>query len=51
MTVEQLLSNIYEEHWDHIDFIDAMNSGECDCLIHQASNFIFKYAGMEMEEE
>ena len=50
MTVNELLSNIYEENWSHIDFIQDMNGGECDCLIHQASDLICRYAGIETEE-
>lgn len=46
MTVEHLLSDIYEEHWSHIDFIDNMNGGDCDCLIHATIGMICSYAGL-----
>lgn len=49
MTVEHLLSDIYEDHWSHIDFIDAMNGGDCDCVIHSTLNMICKYAGIGVE--
>lgn len=51
MTVLELMSDIYEDHWSHIDFIDNMNGGDCDCLIHSTLNVIADYAGMQKEEE
>ena len=51
MTVIQLMSDIYEDHWSHIDFMDNMNGGDCDCNIHQALYFIGEYAGIKRETE
>ena len=51
MSVIQLMSDIYEDNWSHIDFMEAMNGGDCDCLIHSSLNLIAKYAGMERETE
>jgi hypothetical protein len=47
MSVVQLMSDIYEDNWSHIDFMDNMNGGDCDCEIHIAMNFIAKYAGID----
>ena len=51
MSVIQLMSDIYEDHWSHIDFMDNMNGGDCDCNIHNALYFIGEYAGFERETE
>ena len=51
MSVDRLLSDIYEDHWSHIDFIDNMNGGDCDCNIHNALNLIADYAGIERDTE
>lgn len=47
MTVDQLIADIYEDNWSHIDFIENMNSGECDCLIHNTLNLIAEYADIK----
>ena len=49
MTVNQLLSDIYEANWEHIDFMEDMNGGDCDCYLHQGLNFIAAYAGLTRE--
>ena len=51
MSVIQLLSDIYEDHWSHIDFMEHMNGGVCDCNIHNAMNLIADYAGIIRDEE
>lgn len=51
MTVEMLLSNIYEDNWSHIDFIENMNGGDCDCNLHMTLNTICEYAGIERDKE
>ena len=43
MTVTELLSDLYEEHFDHLDFIENMNGGDCDCNVHVAMNLIHEY--------
>lgn len=51
MTVSELLSDIYEQHWQHLDFIDEMNGGDCDCNIHNAMNLIHNYWATDLELE
>ena len=36
---------IYEDNYSHIDFIDNMNGGDCDCNIHQTMQTILPYLG------
>ena len=50
MTAIELLSDIYEDNWAHIDFIDAMNGGDCDCNIHNTLYLVEQYAGIIREE-
>lgn len=49
MTTTQLITAIYEDNYSHIDFIDNMNGGDCECCIHSALNLIVQY--WEQEEE
>jgi hypothetical protein len=51
MTVETLLSDIYEANWEHIDFMENMNGGDCDCNLHQTLDTICQYAGITREED
>ena len=51
MTVSELLSDIYEQHWQHLDFIDEMNGGDCDCNVHIAMNLIHNYWATDLELE
>lgn len=44
-TIDELVTTIYEDNYSHIDFIDNMNGGDCDCNIHSALNLIVKYWG------
>jgi hypothetical protein len=44
-TVEKLTNDIYEDNYSHIDFIENMNSGDCDCSIHAAMELIGTYWG------
>ena len=41
-TLEQLINEIYEDNYSHLDFIDNMG-GDCDCHIHTTLNTIVKY--------
>ena len=47
-TINELIETIYESNQSHIDFMDNMNGGDCDCLIHISLNTIVKYAGIEV---
>jgi hypothetical protein len=44
-TISELIEAIYEDNFSHFDFIDEMNSGECDCHLHNTMNTIVKYWG------
>jgi len=41
-TIAQLVEDIYEDHFSHIDFMDNMG-GDCDCQIHSTLNTILEY--------
>ena len=45
MSVIQLMSDIYEDNWSHIDFIENMNGGDCDCKLHNAMDLMYEYGG------
>jgi len=49
-TIGELLSKIYEDNYSHIDFMENMGGGDCDCLIHKVANFIFKELGEEEQD-
>ena len=42
-TIDELITNIYEDNFSHLEFMDNMNGGDCDCNIHQAMNLIESY--------
>lgn len=44
-TIDELVTAIYEDNYSHIEFMEAMNGGDCDCNIHSAMNLIVKYWG------
>ena len=41
-TIAQLVENIYEDNFSHIDFMDNMG-GDCDCQIHSTLETILEY--------
>jgi hypothetical protein len=41
-TLEQLINEIYEDNYSHLEFNDNMG-GDCDCRIHTTLNTIVKY--------
>jgi hypothetical protein len=43
MTVDKLINDIYEDNYSHIEFMENMNGGDCDCLIHNTLNLIQSY--------
>jgi hypothetical protein len=47
-SIDELVTNIYEDNYSHLDFMEAMNGGDCDCNIHITLNNIAKYAGIEV---
>jgi len=44
-TISELVEAIYEDNWSHIDFMENMNGGDCDCNIHNAVYLIHEYWG------
>ena len=43
MTVGDLVDKIYDDNFSHLDFMDNMGGGDCDCLIHNTLNTILEY--------
>ena len=43
MTVGQLVDEIYNDNYSHLEFMDNMNGGDCDCNLHYAMNLILQY--------
>jgi hypothetical protein len=44
-TIDELCTEIYEDNYSHIEFMENMNGGDCDCAIHTTMNIILKYWG------
>jgi hypothetical protein len=44
-TINELIQTIYDENYSHLDFMDNMASGDCDCRIHMTLNTILEYWG------
>ncbi len=42
-TIDELITNIYEDNFSHLEFMENMNGGDCDCNIHQAMDLIESY--------
>jgi len=42
-TLEQLINEIYEDNYSHLDLIDSMGGEACSCPIHTTLNTIVKY--------
>jgi hypothetical protein len=42
-TIDELVNEIYEDNFSHFDFIESMNSGDCDCHLHTTMETIVKY--------
>lgn len=48
-TLEQLINEIYEDNYSHLEFEEAMGGQECECAIHTTLNTIVKYRDDEVE--
>ena len=48
-SVDELVTAIYEDNYDHFDFMENMASGDCDCNLHMTMNTIIKYMQMIKE--
>jgi hypothetical protein len=44
-TIEELCQEIYEANLSHLEFMENMNGGDCDCNIHVTMNTIMEYWG------
>jgi hypothetical protein len=42
-TIDELVNEIYEDNFSHIDFMENMGGDDCDCHIHTTLNTIVKY--------
>lgn len=42
-TIDELVTEIYEDNYSHFDFMENMNGGDCDCILHQCMWLIMKY--------
>ena len=42
-SIDELVTAIYEDNYDHFDFMENMNGGDCDCNLHMTMNTIIKY--------
>jgi redox-regulated HSP33 family molecular chaperone len=40
ITVDRLINQIYEDNYYHIDFMENMANGDCDCNIHNLLNML-----------
>lgn len=44
-TIDELVTEIYESNYSHIDFMDNMGGEDCDCHIHTTLRTILEYWG------
>ena len=44
MTTDELIHAIYEDNYSHIEFMENMNGGDCDCQIHNTLGLIVEYS-------
>jgi hypothetical protein len=42
-TIEELISEIYEDNYSHLEFNENMGGEDCKCAIHTTLNTIVKY--------
>ena len=48
-TINELINEIYEDNYSHLEFEANMGGLDCDCNIHMVLNTIATYAGIEVE--
>ena len=48
MNTNDLINEIYMDNEQHLEYMDNMNGGDCDCAIHITLNTICRYAGIEV---
>jgi hypothetical protein len=42
-TINQLINEIYMDNEQHLEYMENMNGGDCDCNIHSTLNMIVAY--------
>ncbi len=47
-TIDELINEIYNDNFSHLEFEENMGGGACDCYIHTTLNTIALYAGIEV---
>ena len=47
-TINDLINEIYDDNFSHLEFEENMGGIDCDCHIHITLNTIAKYAGIEV---
>jgi hypothetical protein len=44
-TIDELVTAIYEDNYSHLEFIEQMSGGDCDCNICTTMQTVLKYWG------
>jgi hypothetical protein len=42
-TIDELVTEIYEDNYSHFEFIENMKGGDYDCNLHMTMNTIMQY--------
>ena len=42
-TIDELVNEMYMDNESHLEYMENMNGGDCDCQIHTTLNTIVKY--------
>jgi hypothetical protein len=42
-TIDELVNEMYMDNEAHLEYMENMNGGDCDCNIHTTLNTIVKY--------
>jgi hypothetical protein len=49
-TINELINEIYESNYSHLEFESNMGGDDCTCNIHTTLNTIANYAGIKTGE-
>jgi len=49
-TINELINEIYESNYSHLEFEENMGGDECDCHIHTTLNNIVLYSRLKTGE-
>ena len=47
----ELFNNIYQDNESHIEFVEEMASGDCDCNVHITLNTLAPYLGIKLDND